>query len=225
MSTQNSFQKRKQGLLCQPVADELLVYDASTQECHHLSEEVTFLWNFIEQQPTVALLTEAFVKVYPQHSERGTEFVEAALADLTAKGLLTGTNQLSPIDEGRRQLLKASGLLLVGTVVAPLPSAAASDLLSIVSARYFNNQVDSPNTVPFCGSGGSNGPCPGTDLATALSARISGGTFNPIACSNGNFGDPCNGILKECKVVYRCRGVETSLRFCEGQMITIPTCV
>ncbi|MBX3170736.1 MAG: hypothetical protein KF760_25245 [Candidatus Eremiobacteraeota bacterium] len=224
MSTQNTIRKREQGLLCQPVGAELIIYDSHTQECHHFSEEVTYLWNQVEQETTIPSLIESFLKVYPEHSEQGTEFVQAAVADLTAKGLLTGTPQLRLADEVRRQFLKSSGLLLVGTMVAPLPSAAASTQLSIVSARYFNNQIDSPNTVPRCGNAGTNAPCMGADIATTLSSRIAGGTFSPIACSNGNFGDPCSGILKECKVIYRCRGVDTTIRICEGQMITIPAC-
>ncbi len=218
------FRRRTDGLICQTIGDELLLYDKETSKCHCLGKEAALLWLLLETELTAPQLVEELERKYPDLVGKGKLLVDATLADLAASNLLAERNSELPgrLSASRRKLIKSMGLLLVASVAVPLPTQAQSMRLRIVSGQYFNNQADTPTTFNNCGMLGANASCPGTDITAALQSAVVSGDSLSIACSNANFGDPCTGTLKECRVTFTCGSSgPTTIRVCENSMIVI----
>lgn len=213
----------------QKIGAELVLLDPLQNDCHNLSAEASFVRDGEREGLSQAEIIEGFERHFPTLAQEAESAVAAISERLRELGISAQDDHfaLDAYKLSRRGALKVAGVTLISSILAPrAASASSANGLEITQAFYQNNQVDSPNTVPFCGNVGANGPCQ-LDITAQLQARVTQGTpdtFNPIACSNASFGDPCSGTLKECTITYCCNGVFTTIRVCENQVISIPSC-
>ena len=216
------FRAKKTDLFTQAIGDETLIYDRRSDACHQLSPQAALVWQELQDACTEDSLVASLLGKFPELGDGARPYVRVVLSDLASKELLADGVATSGLTATRRGVLKSLGLTTIATVLAPLPAAAGSNTLVITEARYFNNTVDAPNTVALCGVA-APGVCPGTNFTAQLNALITGNSVS-LLCSNGTItgGDPCTGIIKECRVRYTCGASPVQiLRFCEGATINV----
>lgn len=159
---------RADNLVVTNVADELLVFDVSSNHLHHLEREAASLWQAADGTRSVAELALLL--------ERDATDVEGTLARLSEAGLLAtpwhAEIPTSRVD--RRKLLRRAGLAM-GVVSVSAPLAA---------------QAQSTTCVPFnqCSSASWGQECCNTGLVCAYDMRDSWyACFAPVFCDDPDF--------------------------------------
>lgn len=212
-------------IIFQPVGDELLCYDATTHECWLLSPEASYILKLVQQGEVQ--IQEAFALKFPKWEAQAQAVVDLALKQLKIRRLLEDSPALA--NQERRTFLQVAGLTLLTSIVAPLPVAAASARLVVVSAIYDGPALDGGP----CGAKAGSGPCIAADFTTQLNARIvaAGGNLLEYETWPGAGAlqlpgpDPCTGTKKTFTVTYRCDGVVQSPKVtCDTHTVTSISC-
>lgn len=217
--------KRRDKIL-QPVGDELLFYDPQNRECSLLSAEAKYIWELAQKGDTKIEVT--FCERFPQWQDQAEEIVEETLKQLKALELIDSS--LPGSSQERRQFLKVGALTLFSSAIAPLPTAAASNRLVVVSAVYTG-----PASVAQCGPIAGSGPCTAPDFTTEFNARITANGGNllryetwpapGVTAFSLPTSDPCSGTKKVLSVRYRCNnGVIQTRDTCDTHTVTSISC-
>lgn len=152
---ENSFKPvaRKANLVIQETADEVLVYDLSSNKAHCLNQTAAFVWRACDGGHSIDEIGQLL------SSETGSqipnEMVWLAIDQLQEKELLTSGSTLSEGGKSRREMIKKVGLGLVvalpvvASLVAP-KSAMASTSCTCVTSGDCLAQAACPAT---CASG------------------------------------------------------------------------
>lgn len=133
-------ESRREQLLTQSVANELVIYDERTHEAHHLSATAARVWDLANGKRDLPELASAFRRSVTSESDLDTsgldettseELVHLALAELDRAGLLTrALPDLAILGEpiSRRKMLGVTAALLpvVASIVVPTPAMAQS---------------------------------------------------------------------------------------------------
>src|SRR5215204_2416066 len=103
---------RKDGLVIQETAEEVLVYDLNTNKAHCLNQTAAFVWKSCDGVRSIEEITKTFAL------ETGftvqEELIWLAIDQLNGKNLLeTGTATSNLVGQTRRQLIKKVGLAAV----------------------------------------------------------------------------------------------------------------
>jgi hypothetical protein len=218
----------RRDLVTEKVADELLIYDPQDSSCHCLNPQAASVWQWLVEGLDVSQMVSAFAEQFPGQAAKAQDIVEASLLEFAKRELLVSGNGFATARPSRRKVLKAIGLGLIATIVAPLPAAAASYPLSISSATYFANS----STWSGIGTGGLScnfaGSNPGAlnssvNCAPSLKAWVSSyGQIAGFVPSNGLCGiDPLYGVVKMLRVVYACNFVTHTVFLCETGTLAI----
>ena len=123
---------RKDNLVVEPLEDELLVYDITTDEAHCLNASAALVWQNCDGQTSLSQL----VKLVEQRLRlpAGGDVTSLALQQLSRKGLLTERLcSTTPALISRRSLIRSLGLAagslpLIISIVSPTPAQAATCL-------------------------------------------------------------------------------------------------
>jgi hypothetical protein len=127
-------QARKEELLIQEVADELVVYDAQSHQAHRLNRTSALVW---QQCDGVQTVEEISARLQQQLSPIADDhLVQHTLDRLAGAGLLVGWTSRTAEEAraSRRQFMRKVGLVgalslllpAVTTIVAPTPAQAQS---------------------------------------------------------------------------------------------------
>lgn len=128
---------RHQGLVVEPLEDEVLIYDRRTHHAHHLNRVVMEVWRACDGTRSEAQLVESVSAALGKPFDR--EQLELALHQLELTGLLERVEEVErasgetrrnarPRSLSRRKLLKglAVAVPVVTTILAPTMADAAS---------------------------------------------------------------------------------------------------
>ncbi len=123
---------RREGLLVEPLEDEVLVYDLERHRAHCLNATAAFVWEHCDGERDVGELCRLLEEELG--SPATPEIVELALDRLHRARLLeTAPAREMPRGQTRRQAIRRMAkvgiaLPLVMTIVTPLPAQAATQI-------------------------------------------------------------------------------------------------
>jgi hypothetical protein len=147
---------RKEGLVIQETAEEVLVYDLNSNKAHCLNRTAAFVWKSCNGNNSISEISRLFEK------EVGSNVHEAliwlAIDQLNEKQLLDAELVSSFAGRSRREVIKKIGLAtvvalpLVASLTAPT-SALASTSCACVNPGGCLTQTACPSTVNCNGSG------------------------------------------------------------------------
>lgn len=152
---ENSFKPvaRKENLVIQDAADEVLVYDLASNKAHCLNPTAAFIWRSCDGANSIDEIGQLL------SSETGTqipvEMVWLAVDQLQEKELLAKGVVLSGIGQSRRDMIKKVGLGLVvalpvvASLVAPKSAMASTSCTCVVD----NDCLLQPGCGPSCNAG------------------------------------------------------------------------
>lgn len=190
----------------QPVGDELLVFDQETGECRLFSPPARFIVDNGDDPD----LVDRFRTAFPEHAEHAEALVEGVRS----------------ADLGRRTVLKIAGVALITSLASPRPAAAASLVLTLLSATY-----SGPDAVNCPGPNAGAGAADPATLLTCLQSIQTPTSLTtvtlPGTCSSGAGGrlgvpDPAVGTRKSLIINYQCSGgpVQQNIT-CDGDPVSI----
>lgn len=163
-------------LIASPMGAELLIYNPTTFEAHHLNETAAKVWKLCNGETTLAQASSEL--------EGGEAVLHSALEMFQSKKLLS-----SPTAIVRRDFMTAAvkiGILmpLVYSVLAPAPAAAASGscatacVTDVPGCEACGQPVVSPRSALNCTAkcGSASAPCPSTVVCMAGFTKGAGGS-------------------------------------------------
>lgn len=148
MNTTANPKARTENLVVQHVADEILVYDLTTNKAHCLNETAGFVWSRCTGDRSINEIAKA-VEVQFGHAV-DEDFVRLALDQLENESLLTEKSLGGVVMPNRREAIKRIGL--ASAIAIPIVSSllAPSKALGSVSCACVNpgdclSQTSCPN--------------------------------------------------------------------------------
>lgn len=121
--------KSKADLVCQPIGDEILVYDDLSKQAHHLNVQLAEVFALCDGSRDVEQIIES---AFPgMEGDDKSQVVLSCLEEFQAHGLLEeGVEANFSVLKNRRQFLAAASVGLVfpaiASALAPAPANAAS---------------------------------------------------------------------------------------------------
>lgn len=124
---------RRQDLLIEELAGELLIYDVAKSKAHCLNQSAAAIWKHCDGARSIADLARHLCAGLAQGD--GEQLVRLGLERLRRRGLLEDAQPFEGVDLSRRMLIRklavaaaAVGIIapLISTVIAPTPANAAS---------------------------------------------------------------------------------------------------
>lgn len=149
---------REEGLIVEPLGDELLVYDERTHKSHCLNRAAALVWKGCDGRSTAGEIARRVGAEL--NAEVEESLVWMALEDLGKRGLLTA-KAARPAAFGRisrRDLIRRAGaaavlIPVIATITAPTAYAAVS------CAGSCNPQAQDCPAGCFCSGSGTSGTC------------------------------------------------------------------
>lgn len=151
---------RKEGLVVQESADEVLVYDMATNKAHCLNQTAASVWKACDGNKSVSQIAQIFDNA--GSSAVNEDMVWLALDQLNECNLLESRLQSAFAGSSRRDVIKKVGLAavvalpIVASLAAPA-SALASTSCSCAAPGDCLAQTGCPSTVN-CNGGGTCAP-------------------------------------------------------------------
>lgn len=137
---ENSFKPvaRKENLVIQEAADEVLVYDLASNKAHCLNPTAAFIWRSCDGANSVDEIGQLLSS--KSGSQIPAEMVWLAIDQLQEKELLSKGVSLSENGQSRRDMIKKAGLGLVialpvvASLVAPKSAMASTSCTCVTSS-------------------------------------------------------------------------------------------
>jgi coenzyme PQQ synthesis protein D (PqqD) len=124
MTSRRNPRGRRDGLLLEPLGDEMLVYDLERHQAHCLNRTAAAVWSACNGERDAGAIARHLRREIPESS---SELVEVALARLARAHLLTEAGDAMPRRAALRRLSLSAALLpIVSSIVVPEPAQAAS---------------------------------------------------------------------------------------------------
>src|SRR5687767_7660145 len=99
---------RKEGLVVQETADEVLVYDLKSNKAHCLNQTAAFVWKSCNGDNSISEITELFEKEIGSAVQE--DLIWLAIDQLNEKNLLTANLTSKFAGRSRREVIKKIGL-------------------------------------------------------------------------------------------------------------------
>jgi hypothetical protein len=147
---------RKEGLVVQETAEEVLVYDLNSNKAHCLNQTAAFVWKSCNGDNSITEITKLFEKQIGSAVQE--DLIWLAIDQLNEKNLLAANVASNFAGRSRREVIKKIGLAavvalpVVASLTAPT-SALASTSCACVNPGACLTQTTCPSTVNCNGSG------------------------------------------------------------------------
>lgn len=147
---------RKEGLVVQETAEEVLVYDLNSNKAHCLNQTAAFVWKSCNGDNSISEITKLFEKEIGSAVQE--ELIWLAIDQLNEKNLLAADLESKFAGRSRREAIKKIGLAtvialpVVASLTAPT-SALASTSCACVNPGGCITQTACPSTSNCNGSG------------------------------------------------------------------------
>lgn len=147
---------RKEGLVVQETAEEVLVYDLTSNKAHCLNQTAAFVWKSCDGHNSISQITKLFENEVG--SAVNEDLIWLAIDQLNEKNLLDAELALNFAGRSRREVIKKIGLAtvialpIVVSLTAPT-SALASTSCACINPGACLTQSTCPSTVNCNGSG------------------------------------------------------------------------
>lgn len=189
---------RTADLIVQEMGPETLVFDRRTDVAHNLSPVASVVWNLCDGRHDVDALVAAAAAVQPADTELA---VEAALSDLTDKGLLeTGVSRRDAVKKMTKLGAGAFAVPLIVSVMAPAAAMATSPGQQLIGTHCTLDTQCAGTMVCTHGVAGNGGAGSGQTYCNVATCTTDGArpgnnncTSNSQCCSNS-----CNGTNGKC---------------------------
>lgn len=156
MKSSNIPVARKEGLVVQETAEEVLVYDLNNNKAHCLNQTAAFVWKSCNGDNSISEITKLFEKETGAAVQE--DFIWLAIDQLNEKNLLTANLPSNFAGRSRREAIKKIGLAtvvalpIVASLTAPT-SALASTSCACVNPGACITQTTCPSTTNCNGLG------------------------------------------------------------------------
>lgn len=216
----------KPHFLEETVGDDLVIYDGDNNRCHALQPKAAHVYRQIQAGASRQEIVSSVAQEFGCQLSEAAEIVDQASVVLEDAELIARPAAFGDLEIDRRRLLQVAGGALLCSVFVATPAAAASTDLQILFAGYGAFVSTSPGfpttTLGHCGTPNSARVDDFNDVTVQVQAAVIGDTLS-IGATNGNFGDPIQGTVKELRVIYRCPGstVDQFERACENTTLNI----
>lgn len=147
---------RKEGLVIQETAEEVLVYDLTNNKAHCLNQTAAFVWKSCNGNNSIPEISKLFEREVG--SAVHEDLIWLAIDQLNEKNLLDAELKNGFAGRSRREVIKRIGLAavvalpIVASLTAPT-SALASTSCACVNPGGCLTQTGCPSTVNCNGSG------------------------------------------------------------------------
>ncbi len=147
---------RKEGLVVQETAEEVLVYDLNSNKAHCLNQTAAFVWKSCTGDNSISEITKLFEKEIGSAVQE--DLIWLAIDQLNEKNLLAANLASKFAGRSRREAIKKIGLAtvvalpIVASLTAPT-SALASTSCACVNPGACLTQTTCPSTVNCNGLG------------------------------------------------------------------------
>ena len=147
---------RKEGLVVQETAEEVLVYDLNSNKAHCLNQTAAFVWKSCTGDNSISEITKLFEKEIGSAVQE--DLIWLAIDQLNEKNLLAANLTTKFAGRSRREAIKKIGLAavvalpIVASLTAPT-SALASTSCACVNPGGCITQTTCPSQVNCNGSG------------------------------------------------------------------------
>lgn len=147
---------RKEGLVVQETAEEVLVYDLNSNKAHCLNQTAAFVWKSCNGDNSISEITKLFEKEIG--SAVHEDLIWLAIDQLNEKNLLSANLATKFAGRSRREVIKKIGLAavialpVVASLTAPT-SALAAVSCACVTPGACGTQTGCPSLVNCNGAG------------------------------------------------------------------------
>lgn len=147
---------RKEGLVVQESAEEVLVYDLNSNKAHCLNQTAAFVWKSCNGDNSISEITKLFEKEIGSAVQE--DLIWLAIDQLNEKNLLAANLTPNFAGRSRREAIKKIGLAtvvalpIVASLTAPT-SALASTSCACVNPGACLTQTSCPSTTNCNGLG------------------------------------------------------------------------
>jgi hypothetical protein len=149
MKSSNIPVARKEGLVVQETAEEVLVYDLNSNKAHCLNQTAAFVWKSCNGNNSISEITRLFEKEVGSAVQE--DLIWLAIDQLNEKNLLAADLKSNFAGRSRREAIKKIGLAtvvalpIVASLTAPT-SALASTSCACVNPGACITQTTCPST-------------------------------------------------------------------------------
>lgn len=159
---------RKEGLVVQEMAEEVLVYDLETNKAHCLNQTAAAVWKFCDGKNSVADISKFVSEANGTAAQE--DLIWLAIDQLNETNLLENKLSVNFGNQNRREVIKKIGLAavialpIVTSLVAPTVASAGSTCPASTSCTCTTNFACGAGGPCVCSSAGGTGTgnCPGT---------------------------------------------------------------
>jgi hypothetical protein len=116
---------RQQGLLCEVIGDETVVFDRKSQKAYRLNPSATIVWRHCDGKTSVEELARILQREL-KLTEPAEPLVEMALQKIESLGLLEGPSGVTRRQMGRKIAVAAALIPAVAAITVPTPARASS---------------------------------------------------------------------------------------------------
>ncbi len=158
LNTQNPI-ARKEKLVVQETAEEVLVYDLETNKAHCLNQTAAFVWKNCDGKNSVTDLANNF-KLESGHNVP-EDLIWLAIDQLNERNLLTKTAPAKFAGQNRRDVLKKIGMASIVALPLIASLTAPTAALAVACSAGTRNCTGCNNGNTCTTGGGAAGTCQG----------------------------------------------------------------
>ncbi len=156
LNTQNPI-ARKEKLVVQETAEEVLVYDLETNKAHCLNQTAAYVWKNCNGINSVSDLADSF-KTETGHNVP-EDLIWLAIDQLNERNLLTKTAPLKFAGQNRRDVLKKIGMASIVALPLVASLTAPTAALAVACSTGTTNCAGCNNGTVCTTAGGGPGTC------------------------------------------------------------------
>ena len=153
MNNSQTPEARKEGLVIQDMAEEVLVYDLNTNKAHCLNQTAAFVWKACDGRNSVTDISQLYSK--QSGAVINEDLIWLAIDQLKENDLLAADINSAFRGESRRSVIKKIGLSAVIALPIVASLAAPTSVLALASCTgcTSNAQCTAAGCPPNCTGG------------------------------------------------------------------------
>ena len=178
---------RKEGLVIQEMANEVLVYDLETNKAHCLNQTAAAVWKFCDGKNSVSDISRIIADA--NNAAAQEDLIWLAIDQLNETNLLETKLAVNFNNQNRREVIKKIGLAavvalpIVTSLIAPTVASAGSVCTGGNCSCTFTGTCNNAGNPCTCTRATGTETCPVT-CTTGCSCQVADGSTN-ATCTNG----------------------------------------